>query len=96
MRSDFIRGIFVRLEGRRRGVVHEFSPAFLWGNRVFGHYLDNVGFRILNPTYKIGRSHFERGDRACLSLSLKLSLPSLTTDHAWASLGLNLDVCVIR
>jgi ribonuclease VapC len=36
------------------------------------------------------------GDRACLSLGLKLSLPVLTTDRVWANLGLTLDVRVIR
>jgi PIN domain nuclease of toxin-antitoxin system len=34
--------------------------------------------------------------RACLSLGLKLGIPVLTTDRAWANLGLTLDVRVIR
>ena len=36
------------------------------------------------------------GDRACLSLGLRLGVPVLTSDRAWASLNLSLDVQVIR
>jgi len=36
------------------------------------------------------------GDRACLSLGLRLGVPVLTSDRAWASLTLSLDVQVIR
>lgn len=36
------------------------------------------------------------GDRACLSLGLRLGNPVLTSDRAWASLNLSLDVQVIR
>ncbi|WP_016950884.1 PIN domain-containing protein [Anabaena sp. PCC 7108] len=36
------------------------------------------------------------GDRACLSVGLRLGIPVLTTDRIWANLGLTLDVCVIR
>ncbi len=36
------------------------------------------------------------GDRACLSLSLRLGCPVLTADRAWASLNLSLDVQLIR
>ncbi|MBV9389487.1 MAG: type II toxin-antitoxin system VapC family toxin [Chroococcidiopsidaceae cyanobacterium CP_BM_ER_R8_30] len=36
------------------------------------------------------------GDRACLSLGLKLNVPVLTCDRIWATLGLILDVQVIR
>lgn len=36
------------------------------------------------------------GDRACLALAQKLSLPALTTDRAWSSLSLGITVTVIR
>lgn len=36
------------------------------------------------------------GDRACLSVGLRLGIPVLTTDRVWANLGLALDVRVIR
>ncbi|BAZ71178.1 putative PilT protein (plasmid) [Fischerella sp. NIES-4106] len=36
------------------------------------------------------------GDRACLSLGLRLEVPVLTSDRAWATLNLSLDVQVIR
>ncbi|AFZ56072.1 type II toxin-antitoxin system VapC family toxin [Anabaena cylindrica FACHB-243] len=36
------------------------------------------------------------GDRACLSVGLRLGIPVLTTDRIWANLGLTLDVRVIR
>lgn len=36
------------------------------------------------------------GDRACLSLALRLNVPVLTTDRVWANLGLDLTVNVIR
>jgi ribonuclease VapC len=36
------------------------------------------------------------GDRACLSLGMRLAAPILTSDRAWASLSLALDIQVIR
>lgn len=36
------------------------------------------------------------GDRACLSLALRLGIPVLTAERVWANLGLTLDVRVIR
>ena len=36
------------------------------------------------------------GDRACLSLGLRLKVPVLTADRAWTNLNLSLDVQVIR
>lgn len=36
------------------------------------------------------------GDRACLSLGMRLNVPVLTCDRLWSSLGLALDVQVIR
>ncbi len=49
--------------------------------------------RLWQQTRQYGLS---LGDRACLSLGLKLGIPVLTTDRAWANLGLTLDVRVIR
>jgi ribonuclease VapC len=36
------------------------------------------------------------GDRACLSLGLRLGVPVLTTDQVWASLDLSVTVHVLR
>ena len=36
------------------------------------------------------------GDRACLALGKRLGRPVLTSDRAWAELGLDMDVKVIR
>lgn len=36
------------------------------------------------------------GDRACLALALRESLPVLTSDRAWSKLDLDVDVRVIR
>ena len=36
------------------------------------------------------------GDRACLSLSIRLGVPVLTTDQVWASLNLPVTVHVMR
>ena len=36
------------------------------------------------------------GDRACLSLGMRLNVPVLTCDSLWATLRLALDVQVIR
>lgn len=36
------------------------------------------------------------GDRACLSLAMRLSVPVVTTDQAWTNLSLPLDIRVIR
>ena len=36
------------------------------------------------------------GDRACLSLGLRLNVPVLTCDRTWANLTLSLDLRVIR
>lgn len=43
------------------------------------------------------RSHgLSLGDRACLALALRLKLPALTTDRAWAELKLPAKIRVIR
>lgn len=49
--------------------------------------------RLWQQTRQCGLS---LGDRACLSLGLRLSIPVLTTDRAWTNLGLALDVRVVR
>jgi len=36
------------------------------------------------------------GDRACLALAMRLGLPALTTDRAWADLPFEVEVQVIR
>jgi ribonuclease VapC len=36
------------------------------------------------------------GDRACLSLGIRLAASVLTSDRAWASLSLPLDIQIIR
>lgn len=36
------------------------------------------------------------GDRACLSLGLRLNVPVLTSDRVWTNLGLTLEVRIIR
>ncbi|WP_414582356.1 type II toxin-antitoxin system VapC family toxin [Scytonema sp. PCC 10023] len=36
------------------------------------------------------------GDRACLSLGMRLDVSVLTTDQIWATLGLSLDVRMVR
>ncbi|AFY31397.1 PIN domain-containing protein [Calothrix sp. PCC 7507] len=49
--------------------------------------------RIWQQTRQYGLS---LGDRACLSLGLRLNIPVLTTDRVWRNLDLALDVRVIR
>lgn len=44
-------------------------------------------------THELGLS---LGDRACLALAQRLRLPVLTTDHAWASLDIGVEVRVLR
>ena len=49
--------------------------------------------RLWEQTRQAGLS---LGDRACLSLGLRLGVPVLTSDRAWASLSLSLNIQVIR
>ena len=49
--------------------------------------------RLWLQTRQVGLS---LGDRACLSLGMRLDVPVLTSDRIWATLGLPLDVQVIR
>lgn len=45
---------------------------------------------------KTRHAELSLGDRACLSLGLRLEVPVLTGDRAWTALSLPLDVRVIR
>ena len=45
------------------------------------------------PTRRLGLS---LADRACLALAMRLGLPALTTDRAWAELDLPVEVIVLR
>lgn len=49
--------------------------------------------RLWEQTRQYGLS---LGDRACLSLGLRLDASVLTADRAWASLNLSLNIQVIR
>jgi PIN domain nuclease of toxin-antitoxin system len=49
--------------------------------------------RLWEQTRQYGLS---LGDRACLSLGLRLGVSVLTSDRAWASLNLSLTIQVIR
>ncbi|MHC5862099.1 PIN domain-containing protein [Nostoc sp.] len=52
-----------------------------------------VAGRLWEQTRSFGLS---LGDRACLSLGLRLNVPVLTADRTWANLTLSVDVRVIR
>ncbi|MEL7035146.1 MAG: type II toxin-antitoxin system VapC family toxin [Cyanobacteria bacterium J06592_8] len=45
---------------------------------------------------QIRQAGLSLGDRACLSLGLRLGVSVLTSDHAWATLNLSVNVEVIR
>ena len=70
-------------------------------------YLDALGLVIVpfdvEMAYRSGglRSRTKSaglsfGDRACLALAESLDVPALTSDRAWASLNLNIQVELIR
>ncbi|MGK7912876.1 MAG: type II toxin-antitoxin system VapC family toxin [Synechococcus sp.] len=52
-----------------------------------------IAGRLWESTREYGLS---LGDRACLSLGLRLNVPVITADRAWANLDLQLDVQVVR
>jgi len=52
-----------------------------------------VSAALYTATRSLGLS---LGDRACLALGLRLHLPVLTADRAWASLTVGADVRLIR
>ena len=69
--------------------------------------LQSLGLRIESFTPKDGeltgrlwsqtrQAGLSLGDRACLSLGLRLKCSVLTSDRAWESLNLALDIQVIR
>jgi len=49
--------------------------------------------RLWEPTRSYGLS---LGDRACLSLGLRLGIPVLTADRAWAELHLTVGIRIVR
>ncbi len=52
-----------------------------------------IAARLYAQTRKHGLS---LADRACLALAMEHGLPVMTADRAWASLGLDIDIQVIR
>lgn len=63
---------------------------------VFAPFLPEDGWvtgQIWQQTRQYGLS---LGDRACLSLGLRLNVPVLTSDRMWTNLALTLEVRVIR
>jgi PIN domain nuclease of toxin-antitoxin system len=52
-----------------------------------------IAGRIWQQTRQYGLS---LGDRACLSLGIRLNVPVLTADQIWASLNLPITVHVVR
>jgi PIN domain nuclease of toxin-antitoxin system len=45
---------------------------------------------------KTKRTGISLGDRYCLQLAMELGVPALTTDRRWASLGLDVQVEMLR
>jgi PIN domain nuclease of toxin-antitoxin system len=45
---------------------------------------------------KTRRTGVSLGDRYCLQLAMELGVPALTTDRRWASLGLDVQVELLR
>ena len=57
---------------------------------------EDLAFRAgrLRPVTR--RAGLSFGDRACLALASRMRAPVLTADRAWASLGIELEIRVIR
>ena len=59
-----------------------------------------VPFRLVPPDearpYENCIPLYSLADRACLALAMRLGLPALTTDRAWAELDLPVEVVVLR
>jgi PIN domain nuclease of toxin-antitoxin system len=45
---------------------------------------------------KTRRTGVSLGDRYCLQLAMELGVPALTTDRRWASLGLDVQIELLR
>lgn len=61
--------------------------------RAFDEEQAHRAARLRAPTRHLGLS---LGDRACLALAQQTGLPAVTTDRAWATLNLGIEVQVIR
>ena len=70
-----------------------------------GELLERLGARILPfeavdivPSARIrqGSRSLSLGDRACLALALRLAVPAITADRAWAKLQTDVEVQLIR
>jgi PIN domain nuclease of toxin-antitoxin system len=59
----------------------------------FGPELSRRAARLRISTRALGHS---LGDRACLALAELLRLPALTTDQAWRSLSIGVEIRLIR
>ena len=51
---------------------------------------------ILVELFEYKRGVHSLGDRACLALGARMGCPVITADRAWASLGLDVEVTLIR
>jgi PIN domain nuclease of toxin-antitoxin system len=51
---------------------------------------------VLDASALLAYHGLSLGDRACLSLGLRLEVPVMTTDQVWASLDLSIAVHVVR
>jgi ribonuclease VapC len=71
------------------------------------HHLARLGFQVLEADQhrsamaaalheKTRGTGVSLGDRYCLQLAHELGVPVLTTDQRWASLGLDVEVVLIR
>lgn len=49
--------------------------------------------QLIDATHAHGLS---MGDRACLALARRLSLPAITSDAAWAQIDVGVDIRLIR
>ncbi len=70
-----------------------------------GELLERLGAKILSfeavdivPSARIrhGSRSLSLGDRACLTLALRLAVPAITADRAWAELQTDVEVQLIR
>ncbi|MEX0784101.1 MAG: type II toxin-antitoxin system VapC family toxin [Dehalococcoidia bacterium] len=79
--------------GAEREAILEALAAMRFVNSDFGA-ADALEAGLLRPTTRgLGLS---LADRACLALAIRLDLPVLTTDRAWAALPLPIAVTIAR